>query len=71
MTNRTMTGLIVAAALAAPIAANAHAMRFPHLHSQDHTLMIRMDPRVALETEIAARCLDGTAPIYLCPELGH
>ena len=72
MSIRTVTGMIVAAALAAPIAANAHIMRFPHLHDGVGVPMtIRMDPRIALEAEIAARCLNGTAPTHLCAVRGY
>lgn len=56
MSNRTIRGLSVAAALAAPMAANAHAMRFPHLHAPTHRI----------EADLLPLCLYGVAPPAGC-----
>ena len=68
---RTMTVAVVALAMAAPIAANAHLMRFPHAHSGGSTMTNRMDPRLAMEAEMLARCINGTAPRRMCALMGY
>ena len=67
MIARTMTGAVVAAALVAPIAASAHNMRFPHLHSQGYN----MSSRVNLQADLATRCMNGTAPVQVCARWGY
>ena len=68
---RTITGAVVAAALVVPIAANAHSIGVPHMHSGGSIMTNRMDPAVLMQAQLAARCMNGTAPARLCARWGY
>lgn len=68
---RTITGAVVAAALVAPIAASAHSMGVPHLHSGGSMMTNRLDPGLSMQARLAASCMNGTAPARLCARFGY
>lgn len=68
---RTITGAAVAAALVAPIAASAHSVGVPHMHSGGSIMTNRLDPGLSMQERLAASCMIGVAPARLCARFGY